>query len=239
MESKALARASQSVRRFLDANPLLAALVGSSLVSLVLYVAGAVFNHGFYYYFLVWNLFLAWLPLLFIYILLKILKGQQWSDWPALGISFLWLLFLPNSFYLISDFVHLYDVFNANVMYNIAMLASFAFSGLILGYTSLRAVHQQLLSRGHRPRLAWWIVVVVLFLSSYAVYLGRIIRLNSWDFFTNFGAVLYSVSDQVVRPGNWPPVIGITVSLFVLLMTIYVVLWWLKPVIITNNETGA
>lgn len=204
-----------------------------------MYAAGAIFNHGFYYYFLVWNLFLAWLPLLFIYILLKILKNQQWSGWPALGVSFLWLLFLPNSFYLISDFVHLYDVFNANVMYNIAMLASFAFSGLCLGYASLRSVHQQLLERGHEPKLAWWIVAVVLFLSSYAVYLGRIIRLNSWDFFTNFGAVLYSVSDQVVHPGNWPPVIGITVSLFIFLMTIYVVLWWLKPVIITSNETGA
>lgn len=230
--------AARRLDKWQEAYPTAAALVFASIVSIVLYLIGAAFNHGFHYYYLIWNLFLAWLPLLFVHLLLKMLRRQAWSSWSALIMSFLWLIFLPNSFYMVSDFIHLYDVMNANIMFNVAMLASFAFSGMLLGYLSVRMVHRQLLERGHGRNLSWGVVTFVLLVSAYAIYLGRVIRLNSWDFFTNFGAVLYSISDQVIHPGEYPSIIGITISFFIFLMLVYLSITRLSPLgIIRANET--
>lgn len=214
-------------------------LAGASAVSLIFYLFGVALNHGSDYYYLIWNLFLAWLPLAFAYLLIKYLhSGRLWSSWRGLALTFLWLVFLPNSFYLISDFVHLFDITSANITYNIAMLGSFAFDGLALGFLSLWAVHRQLIDRGHSVHLSWSLVGLVLLIASYAVYLGRYIRLNSWDVFTNFSSVLFSVSDQLFHPSGYPAILGVTLSFFLLLATIYVVVWRLAGLtnIIEANE---
>lgn len=205
--------------------PLALTLAGASGVSVALYLIGAVANGGLNYYYLVWNLFLAWLPLVFAYLLVKILKQNLWSSWPALSMTFLWLIFLPNSFYMLSDFVHLSDNLSANLMFNIVLISSFAFNGLVLGYLSVMKIHRRLLARGHSSDLSWLLISLTLIVSSYAIYLGRVVRLNSWDFFTNFLGVLYSVSDQFIHPGRYPSIIGLTASFFVLLTMIYVVVW--------------
>lgn len=214
-------------------------LAGASGVSVALYLIGTAAGGGVGYYYLVWNLFLAWLPLAFVLILLKILEKDLWSSWPALGLTFLWLIFLPNSFYLLSDFVHLGDVTGANLMYGIVMFGSFAFDGLVVGFASLLLVHRSLLARRHSPVLAWSLIVVVLALASWAIYLGRYMRLNSWDFITNFVALLFSLSDQVLHPSGYPEMAGISAGFFVLLATIYLVIWRLAggaAGIISANE---
>lgn len=216
--------------------PLAVTLVGASGISVVLYLIGAVANGGLNYYYLVWNLFLAWLPLAFAYFLLKILRQRLWSSWPALALTFLWLIFLPNSFYMLSDFVHLSDNPSANLMFNIVLIASFAFNGLILGYLSVMKIHRRLLARGHSLELSWSLIGLALLVSSYAIYLGRYIRLNSWDFFTNFLGVLYSVSDQVLHPSNYPAIVGLTISFFVLLTMIYVVVWRFNRYNLANEK---
>lgn len=215
---------------------LAATLVGASAVSVVLYLFGAVLNHDGEFHYLIWNLFLAWLPLIFAYFLFKILRNNLWSSWPALALTLLWLVFLPNSFYLISDFLHIFDVAGANAVYNVALFGSFAFNGLLLGYLSLWLVHKQLLARGHSRVLSWSLVSLVLLISSYAIFLGRYVRLNSWDVFTSFSAVLFSITDQVLHPSDYPAVIGVTLSFFALLATIYVVIWRLSSDIIRTNE---
>lgn len=211
-------------------------LLLSSLVSVVLYILGAVFNHGSGLYFLIWNLFLAWIPLGLAWLLVTYLRGHLWSSWRGLGLTLLWLIFLPNCFYLLSDFLHLYDNLDANVTYNIALLASFAFNGMLLGYLSLGLVHRQLLARKHGLSVSWRLIGLVLAVSSYAIYLGRYIRLNSWDIFTNFSAVLVSISDQIFHPERYVLIIGITFSFFVLLMTIYIVMTRISSDIIKSDE---
>lgn len=213
-------------------------LAGASVICVFLYAVGAALNHGASYYYLIWNLFLAWLPLGFVTLLIKYLRRHLWSNWPALLLTFLWLVFLPNSFYLVSDYLHIFDVGAASTTYNIAMFSAFAFNGLALGFLSLWLVHQQLLNRRHGRDLSWALVALALLVSSYAIYLGRYIRLNSWDVFTSFSAVLVSVSDQVLHPSGYPAVIGVSLSFFVLLAMMYLVIWRLaaETNIIEANE---
>lgn len=204
----------------------------ASLVSIVLYAYGAYRNQSLLYDYLVWNLFLAWLPLLFAYWLIRLLRNHAWSAaWPVFA-TFVWLIFLPNSFYLVSDYIHLQEIARDDILFNVVMFSSFVFNGLLVGYTSLLLVHRQL-----RQRLSGaasgWIVSVVLLLCSYAIFLGRDLRWNSWDFILNPAGLLFDVSDRFIHPGQHPQMFLTTLSFFALLGPLYAVLWqavrYLRP----------
>jgi uncharacterized membrane protein len=82
------------------------ALLLSSGVSVLLYGARFLRYDTPNWWFLNWNLFLAWLPLLFAWWLIKWLRKQPWLSWQGITLTVLWLAFLPNSFYISSDLIH-------------------------------------------------------------------------------------------------------------------------------------
>jgi uncharacterized membrane protein len=199
----------------------LVALAGLSVVSGLLYAAGAFSNRSLQFDYLLWNLFLAWLPLVLAVLLLRALKTHVWSSWTALALTFLWVLLLPNSFYMISDYIHIQDVVRNNVLYDAVMFTSFIFTGVLLGFSSLSMVHVEL-RRRLGPRATSVIIAVTLFLCSYAIYLGRDLRWNSWDIFTNPAGILFDVSDHLLHPFQNGAMYTTTVSFFVLLGSLYV-----------------
>ena len=85
-----------------------------SAVSVGFFVATGIVYRSFGYWYLVWNLFLAWVPLGFVALLSVVLRRQRWSGWLGTLLTLLWLVFLPNSFYLVSDFIHLGDTGKSN-----------------------------------------------------------------------------------------------------------------------------
>ena len=125
---------------------------------------------------MVWNLFLAWIPFAFALLLLAAYRaGRSTLELVAVGAA--WLVFLPNAPYMLTDFVHLgYD----HRLYDSFAIASFAFTGLALGFTSLLIV-QLVVTRAAGALSGWLVAGSALFLSSVGVYLGRVQRLNSWD----------------------------------------------------------
>ena len=123
------------------------ALLGLSVASGGLFLAGAQSNNSMEFGYLLWNLFLAWLPLIAALWLHKVLKNNLWSSWPALILSFLWIGFLPNSFYMISDFIHIQDSPRVDLLFDVVMFSSFIFNGVILGFLSLYIIHINLLQR--------------------------------------------------------------------------------------------
>jgi uncharacterized membrane protein len=199
-------------------------LVLASAVSTGLFLYGVWRNHSWHNSYLIWNLTLAWLPLLFALVLMDRLRTKLWSSWECLGWSVLWLLFLPNSFYLISDFIHLQDVHRADILYDAVMFTSFIYTGVILGYSSLYLVHTQLQRRLGGYIAARWIAVTLL-LSSVAIYIGRDLRWNSWDVVTNPGGLLFDVFDRIQNPAAYPQMLLIIGVFWVLLGAIYYVMW--------------
>lgn len=203
---------------------LVVALVGASLVSVGLWVIGAVSQERWYEWYLSWNLFLAWLPLIFAWLLVRTLKTKPWSSWEGIMLTFLWLVFLPNSFYMVSDFIHLREVPAEHVLYDTVMFASFIFCGATLGFLSLYLVHEQLRKR-LSTRATVLIVGAILLLCSFAIYLGRNLRWNTWDILINPAGLLFDTSDRILHPGAHPQTYTITLSFFVLLTTFYVLVW--------------
>ena len=196
----------------------------SSLVSIGFFAYGAWRNHSTEFSYLIWNLFLAWLPLIFAFWLVRVLRRKLWSSWEALLASVLWLVFLPNSFYMISDFIHLQDLARVDILYDTVMFTSFIYTGVLLGFASLFLVHQELKKRFSSRAAAGWIAIT-LFICSFAIYVGRDLRWNSWDILTNPGGLLFDISDRIQHPSAYPQMTITVVSFFVLLGTMYILVW--------------
>lgn len=130
---------------------------------------------------LVWNLFLAWIPFVLAY-LAYIFSWQRWLLYLILPIfAFLWLIFFPNAPYILTDLQHLNEqASNVPLWYDVILLVWFSWTGMLLGIVSLNLM-QEIVKRQVGGWLGWVFVLVVAGLSSAGIYIGRFIRLNSWD----------------------------------------------------------
>jgi uncharacterized membrane protein len=211
-------------RHFLETAPrrFVLAMLGLSVVAVCLLAVSMVRNHTLVHWYLVWNLFLAWLPLLFVARLRVVLRDKPWSSWEGIILTLLWLLFLPNSFYMVSDFIHLQTVAPGNILYDAVMFMTFIITALVIGYTSLYWVHVHLRQR-LKPQRALGLVGLVLLACSFAIYLGRDLRWNSWDVIFSPAGVLFDVSDRVLHPLAHPDAFGVTAIFFIFLASVYLV----------------
>jgi uncharacterized membrane protein len=181
----------------------------------------------FTYGFLAWNLFLAWIPLLISRAMQRYVHKPYYY-----GAAFgLWLLFLPNAPYIITDLLHLRSQTGVPIWFDALLLFSFAFAGLQVGLLSLYRVHQQLI----RQFSQGWANAAVsgcVWLSSFGVYLGRFGRWNSWDLFTQPHRLLLDCLHQVTNPK------AITVTIiFTFLLAFFYVLFWSLIHLKTHERT--
>jgi uncharacterized membrane protein len=129
--------------------------------------------------YLIWNLFLAWIPFA-----LAVFVYDRWRRRGAgialFAIGGLWLLFFPNAPYIATDFVHLQRDPLAPYWYDAVTFAAFAWMGIMLGFVSLYLM-QTVVRQWRGPVAGWIFAVVAIGLGSLGIYLGRFLRLNSWD----------------------------------------------------------
>lgn len=205
-------------------NQFVLALGFSTLVSIGLYAYGAWRNRSFAYDYMLWNLFLSWLPLLFALRLIYILRTKVWSAWEPMLFTLLWLVFLPNSFYMISDFIHLRDVSRVDVLYDAVLFTSFIYTAVLLGFASMYTVHLELKKRVE-VRTAAALMALTLLICCVGIYIGRDLRWNSWDVVTNPAGLLFDISDRVLHPRSYPQMFTTILSFFALLGSMYALAW--------------
>ncbi|KAF0107121.1 MAG: hypothetical protein FD146_1962 [Anaerolineaceae bacterium] len=160
-------------------------LAAASLVCVTLVAARIAYSDTQQYRGLVWNLFLAWIPFALAY-LAYMLSWRRWLVFVAVPLfAFLWLVFFPNAPYILTDLQHLGQTdSNVPLWYDVILLVWFSWTGMLLGVVSLNLM-QEIIKRHFGRWLGWIFVFVVAGLSSAGVYVGRFIRLNSWDIFQN------------------------------------------------------
>lgn len=214
---------------------LLATLMASSLVSVLLLVVRMIVGGNTKFVFMIWNLFLAWLPVVFALAFRYNLVKHRLLSWQNLGLLFLWLGFLPNSFYLMSDLIHLQSSGEASVLYDVAMMMSFIINGLILGYISVYIIHVQLIKK-----LSYWGMLgflgVVFMACGFAIYLGRFLRWNTWDLIINPFGIIVDLSERVVSPVLHIQTYIVTGVFFILLSSTYAVIFQLTRVLSSNVQ---
>ena len=163
------------------------------------------------FFFLLWNLFLAWIP----YLISLTLSSKESGRFRRLrtGLTLtLWLLFFPNAPYILTDLLHFRNFGDLPMWYDLMLLVSFAFTGLMLGWLSLAEVQDYLKTRYSR-NFARLLTFFALVLCSYGIYLGRYQRWNSWDIVTNPVALFQDMFSVLLQPSVHAGTLGIAVVL--------------------------
>jgi uncharacterized membrane protein len=210
---------SPSARRLaiLAALAALSALVVAMVAVRVSYTGSGAYSN------LVWNLFLAWVPLALALAVYDGARRGMRGRW-LLALGGLWLLFLPNAPYLMTDLKYLRELGGAPFWFDAVMASSAAFAGVALGSLSLVLVHS-VARRRFGPVRAWIGVWAVLGLSSVGVFLGRVQRFNSWDVFTDPEPILADLARGFANPHDYPKLVAATVLFSAFLLGSYVVFY--------------
>ena len=180
------------IRRFLDYFShnkyrlmMFVLLAGATIVSVAVWRVRSEYSGTVQYAFLIWNLFLAWIPFLIAYFTYTVTLKRRQIFVIVPAAAFFWLIFFPNAPYILTDFQHLaYTSLDVPVWYDVMLLIWFSFTGLLLGMVSLFLMQE--IIRREFGRWVWWgFVAAVAGLSSAGVYVGRFLRWNTWDIFSN------------------------------------------------------
>lgn len=172
---------------------------------------------------LIWNLFLAWIPFV-----LAVAVYDRWRRHGAaavlLALGALWLLFFPNAPYIVTDYVHLERTADAPYWYDAVTVSAFAWTGLLLGFASLFLM--QTVVRQWRGVVSGWVFAgAALALGSLGIYLGRFLRLNSWDAVEHPGVLPRILHAAARDPFAYQQAIGVTVLFTLALGLAYFMLY--------------
>lgn len=190
--------------------PLLMALTLSSLMCVVLVIFRGYYAAETRYYDLSWNLFLAWIPLFLALGMWWAARKKPGPDLLSAAIFFAWLIFFPNAPYIITDLLGLRERVPVPLWYDLMMIFSFAWTGLIVGFTSLRLV-QNLLKSWYGAKVGWIMVIATLAASGFGIYLGRFLRWNSWDVLFAPHQLVVDVIQPLVNPLAHPRTLAVTI----------------------------
>jgi uncharacterized membrane protein len=194
-------------------------LLGASMALSVALLAFRIYlTHRVTYIFLLWNLFLAVVPF-GMSTMLGLAAGpvRRWVLLPATAV---WLVFFPNAPYILTDFFHLNAWPDMPVWYDLTLILSFAWNGLMLGFCSLQEM-QRLFTRAYGRRWGWAFAVVALLLGSLGVYIGRFLRYNSWNVVSHPQALALDLADRFLHPFMHARTYGVTLLLTAFLLLGY------------------
>jgi uncharacterized membrane protein len=168
------------------------------------------------YSFFVWNLFLAAIPLI-------LSRGLFSEDRINLKVGLTlagWLLFFPNAPYLVTDIFHFKSRAPIPMWFDLLLVTSAAWNGLILGIVSLMNIEAFLLKHLLRRSVSLF-VMLSLAACSFGIYLGRFLRFNSWDVVTHPEIIIKAIGIRIIHPFEHIRTWGFTILFAVFIAIIY------------------
>jgi len=219
-----------------------------SIMSVILVILRILYSSSIYYLFMIWNLILAWIPLGLSFAIKAIidrnnilqpkLNRKEFDNkfvntklkkfaLPTIFVFMLfaiWLLFFPNTLYIVTDLFHLNTSYYVEVprWYDLILLMSFVWSGLLLGFMSLNIIHT--IIHNYKGRIVGWIsVALIILVSSLGIYIGRYERWNSWDVFLSPQELFVDIFTKIINPLTYPGIYGVTIVFSMFFFMSYVI----------------
>jgi len=175
------------------------------------------------YEYLLINLALAWIPVAFSTLFVWLTSPKRIQRKSSIALCFFfWLIFFPNSPYLVTDIVHLQPQNGTILWFDVLLLESFSISGFFLTFVSLFQI-QKVFTKWIGRTNTIYVSVALLYITSVGVSIGRFWRLNSWDV-ANPLRVLRVVSMNIASPEKILEILSFSTFFFFLLITIYMFL---------------
>lgn len=195
-------------------------LILSSLFSIGLVLFRMIYTGHLLFAFLVWNLFLAFVP----YVISRQMSEVSMKNkWKFLLFAFAWLLFIPNAFYIITDLFHLDMNETVPLWYDLALLLSFVWSGILFGILSVRQM-EKLFEKHFNKKFDLLFILPVMALNGFGIYIGRYLRFNSWDVITNPLQLIQDIIYLFIHPFrnrfDWSMIVCYTILLTLIYYTI-------------------
>ncbi len=151
---------------------------------------------------LIWNLFLAWIPFILAYVAHAVSWRRIWLYLVIPFVAFLWLIFFPNAPYMLTDLQDLArTTTDAPLWYDVIIVVWCSWTAMMLGVVSLYLM-QDIVLRMFGRFLGWTFVFVISGLSSFGMYIGRFVRLNSWDILQNPAETAMNILGLVIDPSR-------------------------------------
>ncbi len=171
------------------------------------------------YAFLLWNLFLAFVP----WIIANVLEYKNFRKRIEIPVMIIWLLMFPNAPYLFTDLIHLGKNPSAPRWFDITLLLSYGMTGFAFGFLSLMKIEGKI--KKYFPKIKpFFVKAFIIYLSSYGIFLGRFLRWNSWDIITNFVPVVRDVFKTIKHPVQNAAAWGFTLLFGTLLNILFFIL---------------
>lgn len=170
-------------------------LFGSVIVYVVLSVIVLFITQDFLNLMLGWNIILAFVPVFLSVIIYQKSKEDSFNKVLLLFLILSWIAFFPNSYYVITDFIHLGTesfYYREHIYAPLTYIDNFegyltlthiflgAFIAVVMASYSLRIMHQ-LITDTFNELIGLIFIVGIISLSSIGIYIGRFLRLQSWD----------------------------------------------------------
>lgn len=197
-------------------------LIISCMFSCLLVATRCVAKGEMRFLFLLWNLVLALIPYAISEWLCTRIRIME-SRWKLAVVLVGWLLFIPNSFYILTDLFHLFDASNVPKWFDLLLIFSFAWNGLLLGLLSVRRIEQILQVISGRS-VSLLFVFAVMWLNAFGVYIGRYLRYNTWDVVSRPFALMQELLGIIIHPlrfrMDWGMVFAYAIFMTVLYETI-------------------
>jgi uncharacterized membrane protein len=201
----------------------LGALVFASIVCTALIALRVMYSGTFMHVDMLWNLFLAWLPLLASLAAYNLARKRGRAGWPIVaGCALLWLLFFPNAPYIMTDLGNLRPRAGVPLWFDMLMFVAFAWTGTLLGLVSLYLM-QSLVRRSKGAAFGWLFALAGVLLGSFGVYLGRFQRFNSWDVFVTPHTLVSDLLTKLQNPSAAVQMVAFSGVFALLLLSFYLI----------------
>ena len=186
-------------------------------ICLVLIGARCLYTETTRFMFLPWNLLLAGVPMVFAWLAVRARRKGSLLVWVYGAV---WLLFLPNAPYLVTDLIHLGYSEDTPILFDATILFSCALCGLTMGFVSLRWM-QGLVAGRWGEATGQVFSLFALSLAGFGIYLGRYLRWNSWDVIANPTSLLNDILMRLAHPMVYWHTWAVSLVLALLLICAY------------------
>lgn len=146
---------------------------------------------------LFWNIFLAIIPLAISTYLLWTSDKHRINKIIFVVLAILWLLFIPNAPYIVTDLIHIGEVRAVPVIYDAFLLFGAGWVGIYLWLYSNTQI-ESLLVKKYSQKITNIIMFLIISLTSFGIYLGRFLRLNSWEIFSDSSYFLKVLHQKLI-----------------------------------------
>jgi len=167
-----------------------------SLIGFCILILRIKLTHEVYFIFLIWNMFLATVPLIIVQIL-HLVKYKVLQIILILS----WIVFFPNAPYIITDLLHLQFSNPYHFQMDLVLISYCAFYGLVVGFYALQKLNIFFkVNWNWSSRMVIRFNITLFFLSGFGIYIGRFLRWNSWDILKAPRSLFIEMLELIAQP---------------------------------------